>query len=354
MISKNTAKILLISLVLSSLSGCGNSNVDKKAFNNAPYYAITITSHEKLRNDYVDVDVKIPKIVYTGTRSNAFIESLNSKIKNDVTSIVEEAKKTAKNNYSKNNRQDKMPSDDMHKRPSIATYSDIIKSPNEIPFKDRPERPFRATNSEINRFQSDMPFKDKPERPFRSTNSEINKFRDEIPNAYETVVGFTNSDNLIIPELHNKNIIVVETTKKETEEAETTTKSRNRSERIAPSEGGNFGDFPSDFRDRNFEGKIATPAALANNTLTTITCDYAIFCLDSDYISLNITVNVYGKTSETKNFFYNIDLKNEKTLTIKDMLKDNNKEINEDSNFFINSNHTPVMVDDESNLSILQ
>ena len=310
---KKISKILIISLILASLGGCGNTNKNSVDYN-APYYSITITSYEKLRNEYLDVDINIPKIVYTGTstKSNLFVNSLNKQIENDVTSIVKISKQNAKDNYTKN--KDKMPFGNGFNRKNI------------------------ASNSDANRNKGKKPF-----------------------NKGE-VTGFTNSDELIIPGLHNKNIIVVETTTKEVTETSASRPNIKKPENnnktnqeviVNQEQNTNKEEKKNDTSIKNNDvfNSIPNTAQFTSNNRTTITCDYIVFCLDNDYISFNISINTYGNNSETKNLFYNIDLKNEKTLTIKDMVDEKNKEIDDKANFFINSNHTPITVNDDKSLS---
>ena len=435
---KNISKILIISLILANLGGCENTNKNSLNYN-APYYSITITSYEKLINEYLDVDISIPKIVYTGpsTKSNLFVNTLNKQIENDVTNLVKNAKQTAKDNHSKN--KDMTPFGDMANRPFVASDSNTNNRRGMMPFDNMPKRPFISSNSNIDDFPSERPFGNGFNRKNRASNSNANRNRGEKPFDNNKVTGFTNSDELIIPGLHNKNIIVVETTTKEVTETSANTMGDGRKSRIVPSEnsftpnengdfanfkdrgefpsdfnGGNRERFPNDFNSGNREGfpsnfnngnrvdkrasssNIKKPANdkktkqgeiigqdhnankeeendaigiknndhdVSNNTpntmqftsknRTTITCDYIVFCLDNDYISFNISINTYGENSETKNLFYNIDLKNEKTLTIKDMIDEKNKEVDDNANFFINSNHAPVIVNNDKSLTII-
>ncbi len=106
---------------------------------------------------------------------------------------------------------------------------------------------------------------------------------------------------------------------------------------------------------------------------TTIECDYEIKCLDEDYLSLFVELTESRTTSNVKRLFYNVDLNKMKIINLKDVLGDKYKEtsvksiqdaidkwsdaqkstliqnysldnyINENTPFFINNNHRPVI-----------
>lgn len=108
-----------------------------------------------------------------------------------------------------------------------------------------------------------------------------------------------------------------------------------------------------------------------------IYCDFDVKCLDEDYISIYVEIYETRTQMQTKVLFYNIDLKNKKQLGIKDVLGENYKEIakasinktieswdesqksllsnnynidaflTDDTTFFINNNHMPVIVFDK-------
>lgn len=107
---------------------------------------------------------------------------------------------------------------------------------------------------------------------------------------------------------------------------------------------------------------------------TYITCGFDVKCLDEDYLSLYIELDETRINTSSKRFYYNIDLKNKKLVTIKDVLGENYKDtcvntinnainawsedkksdlikgydvskfIDDDTTFFINNNHIPVVV----------
>lgn len=106
---------------------------------------------------------------------------------------------------------------------------------------------------------------------------------------------------------------------------------------------------------------------------TTIECDYEIKCLDEDYLSLFVELTESRTTSNVKRLFYNVDLNKMKIINLKDVLGDKYKEtsvkyiqeaidkwsddqkstlikdysldnyITENTPFFINNNHKPVI-----------
>ena len=106
---------------------------------------------------------------------------------------------------------------------------------------------------------------------------------------------------------------------------------------------------------------------------TTIECGYEIKCLDEDYLSLFVELTESRTTSNVKRLFYNVDLNKMKIINLKDVLGDKYKEtsvksiqdaidkwsdaqkstliqnysldnyINENTPFFINNNHRPVI-----------
>ena len=375
---KIAAKILLISLILTNFYGCGNSfNMTKPVNSNAPYYTISIYSYEKLRNEYIDIDIKMPIIINTSSNSNAFIETVNNQIERDVKEIIDNKKLTAKNEYETN----------------MKSFIEEIRNK----FREG----FPASRSNVNNFPNRTPFSDES----------------------ETISGFTNSNDLIIPGLHNKNIIVIETTTKD--KNETTLNSETSNKRIAPSENGDSTNYSNRNNDSNpnsnfiKRGKRSSKSNTdrpsfpqQNNQMdddqvqkkeaneyneqstiksksssrfqedlniikpskkssiveekdtstnknsptpyssTSVTSDYIITCLDNEYISINISINTYGTHTDVKNLFYNLDLKNEKILTLKDILGEEYKGELENTHFFINTNHVPVIINDDGSLTI--
>lgn len=131
--------------------------------------------------------------------------------------------------------------------------------------------------------------------------------------------------------------------------------------------------------------KIPSIEELSNSYLKTyIDCSYEIMCLDEDYISLYIDITSYrtGNLINEKRIFKNIDIKNNKIVTLKDILGDNYKEkciktiktkienfdeelkkdlkpnynleeiINDNTLFFINNNHLPVLSIERNQITI--
>lgn len=179
-----------------------------------------------------------------------------------------------------------------------------------------------------------------------------------------------------------------ETTKAETTKIEITTKNASISEEekadrefkrpatkseVAPAEEITLENFYRDLRKiRRYY--VPDDYALTMQYIpTTIECDYEIKCLDEDYLSLFVELSESRTTSNVKRLFYNVDLNKMKIVNIKDVLGDKYKEkavkniqevidkwsdeqkatlikdysldnyINENTPFFINNNHKPVI-----------
>ena len=356
MILKKIARILIYFIIITHLFACGNS---KNILNtNMPYYAISITSYEKLKNDYIDLDVKIPKIIYRSTKSNIFIESVNKQIEDEITSFIDAIKSNAKDDYS--------------------NYLKSIKS-IEIQFDENliasnsnsNELSTNISNTKIDDFESNATNSNVKKQAVKSEFSKNNR-DDSIKN--NAVVGFTSTNDILIPGLHNKNIIIVETTAKtETDETNKTDETKrsneanktdetrkanktNKNNETKNSKRQNKNIIQSEDDDFSNSKTIDSKSNNSNNynsyTYSTLNCNYNIFCLDEEYISLNVEVSIYGKQNELKNFFYNIDLKNEKILSLKELIG-NEGNIDDESSFFINSNHLPVIVNENETLVVM-
>ena len=174
----NVALLLLISII-SSLFSCKNLpiSITKKTTNvDLTYYSITTAKAYHENNYYMEIDVKIPKITYSSSENDVLFDNINSEIENKLTSLIADAKENALLTY----------------KTYLNTAKNNIKNDREIRIENLKQKYKNILGSEEVKSINDVLNMDK------STDSIIK--------------GFTNSDNLIIPELHNKNIIVIETT----------------------------------------------------------------------------------------------------------------------------------------------
>ena len=390
--------ILIVATIISSIYSCSNRNTldnQKEISINMPYYSITTAKSYHYSNYYVDIDVKIPKISYTNVSSDELFDSINNEIYTTITELIDSANDN-----------------------SLTTFKTYLETAKNNIINDR--------NKKIEAL------KDK----YREVIGENEE--NEIAKIYDiatdnNIYGHTSSDNLIIPELHNKKIIVVETTEstnetkeyKSTEMPEDTyfqnksTKSNlrpkreNSDDKRMEFQKNQFRSTTSDIKKserkeiieenkdidykntistfsvateeitiENFykelnslkNDKIPSDVSLARAyTPTKITCNFDVKCLDEDYISLFIELDNLKTVNSVKRLFYNIDLNQKKIIKIKDILGDDYKSIcisninkaiegfdenkkstlkqnyniedfiNEDTAFFINNNHIPVV-----------
>lgn len=141
------------------------------------------------------------------------------------------------------------------------------------------------------------------------------------------------------------------------------------------------------YKELNEIKNIKTPSKeeLTNSYIKTyLDCNYQIMCLDEDYISMYIDISAYrtGNLINEKRVFKNIDIKNSKIVTLKDILGENYKEkcidviknkidnldedlknylksdynldkiITDKTPFFINNNHLPVISLEKNQIAI--
>ena len=115
---------------------------------------------------------------------------------------------------------------------------------------------------------------------------------------------------------------------------------------------------------------------------TNISCSFEVKCLDEEYLSLFIEISESRTTSTVKRLFYNIDLVNKKTITLNEIIGENYKDkcvqtitsaidswsdeekqllkkdynvseyISDDTPFFINNNHKPVISLDKFSITV--
>ncbi len=435
------SKILILALILASLSSCTSietPKVDDTVSYDPTYYSITTAENRYEKNHYRELNIKIPKITYSGVESDALIDSINDEISNSLNKLISEAEENALNTYdsylttAKNN----IITDATNKLKNIKSkYKSIIGHDEVIALNDAES--YIASISEL----ANGNYEQRPRKQF-----DDNK-----------VFGHTSTEDLIIPGLHNKRIIVVETEASQISQTTITIDGRPgfRGD-IAPEERfdrATRSDFKNDRNnfdkadfDRNSFGRndfskmpmasdsdaafdkkplptddtatpsvtkepineqffttndIATPtdaekelslddfykelrqikmimvpnerALLREYTPTKINCSFDVKCLDEDYLSLFVELSETKTATSVKRFFYNIDLKNKKILKLSDVLGENYKDlcvtsitkaienmtddekqnlkanyniddfINEDTAFFINNNHLPVI-----------
>lgn len=225
MISKKFSIIILISMVLVNVLGCQNTKPQKTISPDTPYYSVTIGSYEKSSNHYMNVDIEMPKITYSNQAGSALIDPLNTEIENSLNSLIDEAKDNALSTYNayidsaKVNAKKDIESKILKLR---SKYIDIL---------DEEEKEFlsKLTADNLDEMRFDM--------AFLSSSSIARKMRRPkgTPSNMHKIIGFTNTEDIIIPGLHNKNIIIVETTPKNL--TETTLEIEGKPGKIAPSEG---------------------------------------------------------------------------------------------------------------------
>ena len=365
----------------------------------------------------MNLDIKIPKITYSNNNGSELIDSLNAEIESDLNSLITDAKKKA-----------------------LETYETYLKSA-----KDNAKNDVENKLSELeNKYKSVLGEEEKnilsklnadeiANYSF-SNMGRMNTFSNFIASYSDIVRGYTTSEEIINPALHNKKIIVVETTA--APELETTIKIKGRPG-IMPTEESSSTDkkFPPsnraswsnakpprfatrsdlsqkipkpDFPKKEIvpEEKITKISTASSATTsdeitlenfyrdlrkirrfnlpddfsltiqyipTTIECHYEVKCLDEDYLSLFVELSESRTTSTVKRLFYNVDLNNKKIINLKDVLGDKYKEtcvksiteaidkcndeqkstliegysienyITENTPFFINNNHKPVI-----------
>ena len=350
MLRKYTSLILTFILISTTLLSCKGSNSSAQNAN-LPYYSITSESISHERNYYMELDIRIPKITYSGVESDELIDSINEEISTKISGLISDAKATA-----------------------LDSYNSYIET---------------ARNNAQNEFNTKL--------------EELDTKYDEVFKEAD-VNGLTGTEVVIDPNLHNKNIIVVETTKAIEEATKSNTIAASERPSFNKGERPNFskGEFPARpkfasrseadkdltiddyYRDVAETNRITLPSdrdLLRSYTPTKILCNFDVKCLDEDYISLFIEFSEIKTAPTVKRFFYNIDLHSKKIIGIKDVLGENYKTlcvntinsaiekmseeektnlksgynideyITDDLAFFINNNHLTVIELDKFTLS---
>ena len=432
----------------------------------SPYYSITTQYASHRVNYFMDVDIKIPKITYTGIEKDELFDSINDELYNNITKHVKDAMNESfdsYNDYLEKAKTNILLEQENRMRGLKTKYKDVIS-----------EKEISAINETIENLR------------IVANENKQNATKSNIVN------GFSSTEDLIIPGLHNKNIIIVESTEASQSEL-TATNDIEASENSRPNFGNgerpsfgngerpsfgdgerpsfgdgerpsfgdgerpnfgdgerpNFGDGERKRRgtqsntDRNpnvspnrqqnnniasisdiksnrnsasrsniksnnendfTNAKVPTPASKSNMdkkltladfydefaeildvktptdeeltkayTPTIINCNFDVKCLDEDYLSLFVELNITKTATSVTRLFYNVNLREKRIIDIKDVLGDNYKElciknineaidkmsydqkknintdfnienlINEKTNFFINNNHIPVV-----------
>lgn len=425
--------LIIVNVGCNQLSGnTATTNVENQVKTDDTYYSVTnaYTTHDK--NFYMELDVKIPKIEYSNEDNDALIDPINEEILNTITELIENAKSDAMDTYevylssAEENikiERDKRIKDLKSKYKNIIGTDEVKAIANVMNTEITREMDFRGGFAP---FRKGAPF-------FRkASGSDI----DEVVVKDKPVNGFTNTEIIIDPNLHNKNIIIKqETTANETRENETikiegrpgkkpqiavsdpkitketiieTTKvtetakivetesiKETEATEVTETETTNVDIVIADvekeeeietltlddfYRELKHIEHMTIPSksSLTRAYIPTyIYCDFDVKCLDEDYLSLYIELSESRTTEKVKTFFYNIDLKNKKVIGIKDILGENYKEncintinaaidnwdetkktalnkdydiskfINDDTKFFVNNNHKPVVVFDK-------
>ena len=440
MSKKNISFILTLALISSILSSCRStvkvavfatiSEIPKVENEAIPYYSITTQYASHRVNYFMDVDIKIPKITYKGIESDELLDSINDELYNNITKLAKDAMNESFNSYTDylETAKSNVLSEQESKMRGLKTkYKDVIG-----------DKEIAAINETI----ENLKIVAKENKKNAEKSKEVN--------------GFSGTEELIVPELHNKKIIIVETTaasESEVSKSRDISASENSRPSFSDGEGPNFenGEKPNfgngdrkkrstasntesdmskapnrpqkeivasksnvnnDTKKPSENEKIITHASESNAnkkltlkdfydefgeilsvktpsdeeltkayTPTIINCNFDVKCLDEDYLSLFVEMNVTKTATSITRLFYNIDLREKKIIGIKDVLGEKYKElcinsineaidkmtveqkqninpdfnleniINEKTNFFINNNHIPVVELDKYSLT---
>ena len=416
MIRKNLSILLILSLISGILPSCKAAKKEEPVATIPqipvvenevnPYYSITTQYASHRVNYFMDVDIKIPKITYTGIERDELFDSINDELYNNITKLVKDAMNESFNSYTdylETAKSNVLIEQESRMRGLKTKYKDVIS-----------DKEIAAINETIENLKI------------------VAKENKENSEKLKEVNGFSGTEGLIVPELHNKKIIIVETTaasesetkeKNEIASSENTRPSFGNGERKKRSTASNTesdiskapnrpqkeivaskSNVNNDTKKTSENEKIVTRASESNvnkkltlkdfydefgeilsvktptdeeltkaYTPTIINCNFDVKCLDEDYLSLFVEMNVTKTATSITRLFYNIDLRKKRLISIKDVLGDNYKElcinsinsaidkmtidqkkninsdfnleniINEKTNFFINNNHIPVV-----------
>lgn len=380
--------LLIISLLIGTLNACTNAieNSDNSTamMPNATYYSVTTGDAYHEKNHYMDVDIRIPKITYTGTSSDMLFDTINDEMHDKLSNLIDTAKNNAENSYKKylETAKNNIISDrDLRLNSLEEKYKNVIT-----------ETEIGIINSTIEKFSQKSTFSNIVE-DIANSNDDI------LKEKYTEANGFTNTSTTIDPNLHNKNIIVIETTKN-IEETDTNDNISQKEKNIDKSNKKNN-------KNLNVNNKISTSSNIIkngnltiddfykeineiNNTIvpsdreltldytpTKILCNFDVKCLDEDFLSLFVELQELKTVPSIIRLFYNIDLHKKEIININDVLGDDYKNIcinsinssienftdnqknnlkanynvesyiNDNTSFFINNNHVPVVALDK-------
>lgn len=394
MSKKSLSIILILSLISSILISCRGavkvevfatiSEIPKVKNEIIPYYSITTQYASHRVNYFMDVDIKIPKITYTGIERDELFDSMNDELYSNITTLVKDAMNESFNSYTdylETAKSNVLIEQENRMRGLKTKYKDVIG-----------DKEIAAINETIENLKI------------------VAKENKENSEKLKEVNGFSGTEGLIVPELHNKKIIIVETTaasESETKEKNKIASSENarpsfgNGERKKRSTASNIDRDPNKSPDKPQKEIVASKSNVNKKltlkdfydefgeilsvktpsdeeltkayTPTIINCNFDVKCLDEDYLSLFVEMNVTKTVTSITRLFYNIDLRKKRLISIKDVLGDNYKElcinsinsaidkmtidqkkninsdfnleniINEKTNFFINNNHIPVV-----------
>ena len=390
---KILSNVLVITLLVLSVFGCENTSPKKAITADTPYYSVTTGSFELDRNAYMNLDVKIPKITYSNNEGSELIDSLNVEIESNLNSLINESKTKALETYEAYLQSAK----DNAKKDIENKISELEVKYRSVLGEEEKNILSKLDADEISNYSfSNMGRRNTFSNIIASySDTETHTGRGffgrgmQMPDSFDTVNGYTNSEEIINPALHNKKIIVVETTAAPEIENETTIKITGRPGKTLNREFSSFDkEFPpssrsswsntrppkpatSSYADNNMpkhdseknnivpeekETKVSTASDITQSdeiTLenfyrdlrrirrfnlpddfsltiqyipTTIECHYEVKCLDEDYLSLFVELSESRTTSSVKRLFYNVDLNNKKIVNLKDVLGDKYKE----------------------------
>lgn len=433
------SNVLIITLLILSVFGCENTSTKKTITADTPYYSVTTGSFERDRNAYIYSDIKIPKITYSNNNGSELIDSLNAEIEAKLNSLINEAKARALETYETYLKSAK----DNAKRDIENRISELETKYKPVLGEEERNILSKLNADEIANYSFSNMGRMNTFSNFIASYSDTSKrmgrgfFGGGMPrqDGSDIVRGYTNSEEIINPALHNKKIIVVETTA--APEVETKIEISGRPGKLPKEEiAVEFNKLfpPTDRASRSNakppkfatkstasqeitipdfskqeivpEEKITKASTISEATSTdeitlenfyrdlrkirrfnlpddfsltiqyiptTIECHYEVKCLDEDYLSLFVELSETRTISSVKRLFYNVDLNQKKIVNLKDVLGDKYKEtsvkciteaidkwsseqkatliegynidsyITENTPFFINNNHKPVI-----------
>lgn len=224
--NKKLTALIIISIIATNLVACNTVVKTEKEINTeTPYYSVTIGSYEKSHNTYMNLDIEVPKITYSNDSASLLIDPLNAEIEESLNKLIDEAKTTALSTYesyiesAKSNAKKEIETkiNNLKEKYKNILGEEEVKLISEFTIDDLERMPFDRKF-----IASDSDFKKFPPSKFRGNfdgKDNSNRSKHDIATTSDGIVyGFTNTSNIIDPNLHNKNIIIVETTAKDISE----------------------------------------------------------------------------------------------------------------------------------------